>query len=102
MTLDDIEAIMTRQSELIAALDAHDASAITLASEALAAAVAAGRNNSNHSREADLPEQIGTALLQNKAAAMRTNTLLHWTRQRIGKISELRGMPVNGQRITYL
>lgn len=101
MTLDDIETIMARQSELIAALDAQDADAITLASEALAAAVAIGRNRDAVRHEPDGLSRIGDALQQNKAAALRTNTMLHWTRQRIGRIAELRGMHVGGQRASY-
>jgi hypothetical protein len=101
MTLDDIDAIMARQSELIAALDAQDAAAITLASEALAAAVATGRNRIDVRPDPALPERIGQALQQTNAAAMRTNTLLHWTRQRIGRIAELRGIPVSGRAVSY-
>jgi hypothetical protein len=101
MTTDDIDAIMAWQSELIAALDAQDAAAIISASEALAAAVAAGRNNAVGRPEAGLADHISAALQQNKAAAMRTNSLLHWTRQRIGKINELRGVPVGGASLTY-
>lgn len=96
MTIDDIDAIMARQAELIAALDAQDADAITLASEALAAAVARGRNNDATKPEPGLPNRIAELLQQNRAAAVRTNSLLHWTRQRIGKINELRGMPAHG------
>ena len=101
MTIDDIDAIMMRQTELIAALDAQDASAITLASEALAAAVASARNHDAVTAGLELSDMIGNALQQNRAAAMRANSLLHWTRQRIGKINELRGLAFAGHPHFY-
>ncbi len=101
MTIDDIDAIMVRQAELIAALDAQDASAITIASEALAAAVANARNHDAGTVGLELSDMIGNALQQNRAAAMRANSLLHWTRQRIGKINELRGLALAGSPRSY-
>jgi hypothetical protein len=101
MRLEQIEAIMARQEELTAALDAQDATAITLATEGLAAAVALAKNAPPAPAEPQLREKIGEALQQANGAAIRTNTMLHWTRQRIGRIAELRGMPNRYSDISY-
>jgi hypothetical protein len=101
MTVEQIETIMARQAELIAALDARDASAITHATEALAAAVALAKNAPPSPPEPKLRETINEALQQANGAAIRTNYLLHWTRQNIGRISELRGVPSGYRAISY-
>jgi hypothetical protein len=99
MRLEQIEAIMARQDELIVALDAQDATAITLATEALAAAVALAKNAPPVPAEPQLHAKVAEALQQANAAAMRANHMLHWTRQRIGRIAELRGA-AGGYRVT--
>ncbi len=101
MNLSHIDAIMARQSELIAALDTQDALAITSATEALAAAVALCKNAPAGPADNALPERIGEALQQSQAATIRVNMLAHWTRQRIGRIAELRGGTLSKQTLTY-
>lgn len=101
MRLEQVEAIMVRQEELIAALDAQDATAITLAAEGLAAAVALAKNAPPAHAEPQMREKIGEALQQANGAAIRTNYLLHWTRQRIGRIAELRSMPNRNGAVNY-
>ncbi len=92
---------MARQAELIAALDAQDATAITQATEALAAAVSLAKNAPPAPVERMLRETISEALQQANGAAIRTNYLLHWTRQKIARISELRGTPSGYRVISY-
>ena len=101
MTLVHLERIVARQSELIAALDAQDATAIIAATESLAAAISLAKNDplqfDNHASK----ERVAEALQIANSASIRINYLMHWTRQRIGKIAELRGQAPSGYRPSY-
>ena len=101
MNLDHLDRILARQSELIAALDAQDATAITAATEGLAAAISLAKNDvSQFDRRASAARVI-EALQSANSASIRINYLMHWTRQRIGKIAELRGQPVSSYHSSY-
>jgi hypothetical protein len=101
MNTDDLDSIIKRQSDLIAALDAQDASAITHATEALAAAMTISKSSPLQRGFEPPTERVTEALQQAKSASIRINYLLNWTRQRIGKIAELRGQPMNGYSSSY-
>jgi hypothetical protein len=101
MNIDHLDSIIRRQSDLIAALDAQDASAITHATEALAAAITLSKNSPQQRDFAPPAERVAEALQQANSASIRINYLMHWTRQRIGRIAELRGQPMNGYRTSY-
>jgi hypothetical protein len=101
MNTDDLDSIIKRQSDLIAALDAQDASAITHATEALAAAMTLSKSRPLQRGFEPPTERVTKALQQAKSASIRINYLLNWTRQRIGKIAELRGQPMNGYNSSY-
>jgi predicted RNA methylase len=92
MSLDSLDDVIRRQAELIAALDTMDAAAITNATEALAAALSISKSKDYSGDRAAARERIGHALQQSHAAAIRINSQMHWTRQRIDRIAELRGM----------
>lgn len=101
MNLDQLDRIIAWQSELISALDAQDATAITAATEGLAAAISLAKNDASKLEKRASPERVAQALQCANSASIRINYLMHWTRQRIGKIAELRGQPVNGYRSSY-
>ena len=101
MNLDHLDRIIARQSELIAALDAQDANAITLATEGLAAAISLAKNDISQFDKGASAERVAEALQSANSASIRINYLMHWTRQRIGRIAEMRGQPANGYRSVY-
>ena len=101
MNLDHLDRIVARQSELIAALDAQDATAITAATESLAAAISLAKNDVSQFDKRSSAERVAEALQSANAASIRINYLMHWTRQRIGKIAELRGRPATGYSSSY-
>jgi hypothetical protein len=101
MTLDHLDSIFARQSELIAALDAQDATAITAATEGLAAVITLAKNDPTRLDTSASQERMAEALQSANSASIRINYLMHWTRQRIGRIAELRGQPVSGYRSSY-
>ena len=101
MNLDHLDRIVARQSELIAALDAQDATAITVATDGLAAAISLAKNDVSQFDQRASAERVAQALQSANSASLRINYLMHWTRQRIGKIAELRGQPVAGYRSNY-
>ena len=101
MNVDHLDRIVARQSELIAALDAQDATAITAATESLAAAISLAKNDVSQFDKRASAERVAQALQSANSASIRINTLMHWTRQRIGKIAELRGQPVSGYHSSY-
>lgn len=86
-----VDAVISAQTALIAALDARDAGAIEAATRTLAEAVAAMRAQDSWRESSPLRAQIGHALRQSDAARIRINYLADWTRQRIDSIAELRG-----------
>ena len=101
MTLDHLEHIIAKQSELIAALDAQDATAITAATESLAGAITLAKNTAPTLSGTAPSERVAEALQIANSASIRINYLMHWTRQRIGKIAELRGQAPSGYRPSY-
>ena len=101
MNLDHLERIIARQSELIAALDAQDATAITAATESLAAAITLAKNEPLQFDKRASKARVTEALQIANSASIRINYLMHWTRQRIGKIVELRGQASSGYHPSY-
>ena len=101
MNASSIDLIVARQAELIAALGSQDATAITQATEALAAAIALAKNQPMQNEDTELPERLSAAIQQSNAAAIQVNYLMNWTRQRIGRIAALRGQTPAGYPITY-
>lgn len=97
--LDEVEA---RLSALTGALGGQDAGAIIAATEALAAAVVPLRDADIAPDEAPRAKRlIGGTLAQLEAAAIRVNILKDWTRQRIDRNREIRGIPMRGPALTY-
>lgn len=99
MMLDEVQS---RLDALVGALDGHDAGAIIAATEELATAVILFRGTaipagSEHRARA----LIGKTLGQLEAAAMRVNILKNWTRQRIDKSHEIRGIRPRGSALSY-
>jgi hypothetical protein len=86
----DLAAIIACQDSLIAALDGQDPAVIEAASARLAAALAQVRSRGTWHANGDDRAQIGHALKQSDAAAMRVNYLKDWTRQRIDGWAALR------------
>ena len=101
MTIDHFDRIVARQSELITALDAQDANAIILATEGLAAAISLAKNDSPQFDRGASAKRVAEALQSANSASIRINYLMHWTRQRIGRIAEMRGQPANSYRAMY-
>jgi antirestriction protein ArdC len=101
MNLDHLDRIVARQSELIAALIALDAAAITVATEGLAAAISLAKNDHLQSDKRVSTERIAEAFQSAHSASIRINYLMHWTRQRTGRIAELRGHQISGYRASY-
>ena len=75
------------QTRLIAALDAHDADAISSASAALAQAVDILRL----SPATPDSDELELVLKQTEAARIRVKYLTSWNRQKIDRLAELRG-----------
>ena len=97
--LDDVQA---RLDALTGALGGQDASAIIAATEALAAAVVPLRDaDIAHEQAPRAHKLIGSTLAQLEAAAIRVNILKNWTRQRIDRNREIRGIPLRGPALTY-
>jgi hypothetical protein len=94
-----LDALIDCQAKLIAALDAQDADAILLASEALAAAVAAAGLKDGAARR----EQVAHGLNLAEAAGIRVKYLTAWNRQKIARLAEFRGQtPANTYGNTWL
>ncbi len=87
MTTDNFAQLTVRQAELIEALDAGDADAILCASDALALAVAAVRDQSANTDRASIEHGLKLA----DSASRRINYLSAWNRQKIDRLAELRG-----------
>ena len=74
----------------MAALDARDVEAIKRACTALSIATEALQQAGTWEATPATQSRFDYALKQSKAAAMRVNTLSHWTRQKIDQLRELR------------
>lgn len=81
-----MQRVIDCQAELIAALDAQDADAIIIASNALADAVEHMRHSPSPVREA-----LVFGLKQAEAARIRVKYLTAWNRQKIDRLAEVRG-----------
>lgn len=97
--LDDMQA---KLDVLTQALDGQNAGEIIAATEALATAAILVRNAAVvPGQEARARSLIGKTLAQLEAAAIRVNILKNWTRQRIDRNHEIRGMTQRGPATTY-
>ena len=82
-----MERVIACQTDLIAALDAFDADAVTAASRALADALAL-------LPDSELPvdaDQLAYGMKQAEAARIRVKYLTAWNRQKIDRLAEIRG-----------
>lgn len=86
MTPGRFEILITRQTELIAALDAGDPDAILAASEAMASAVEAARGERASHRD-----HLDHGLKLADAARIRVKYLTAWNSQKIDRLAQLRG-----------
>lgn len=90
-----LEEVISRQEQLILALDARDPAAIETATVELADALRAlGAEGAVYGTA---PQRVDHALRQAQAARIRVNVLSDWTRQRIDRLSEIR----SGSALTY-
>lgn len=94
--------VQERLDTLVDTLDGQDAGAIIAATEALATAVILFRGASFPTgSEAHARTLITRTLAQLEAAAIRINILKDWTRQRIDRNQQLRGIAPQGSVLTY-
>lgn len=90
-----LDQVISRQDQLILALDERDADAIETATARLADALRAlGAEGAVYDTP---PQRVDHALRQAQAARIRVNVLADWTRQRIDRLSEIR----SGSTLTY-
>ncbi len=92
MTEIALDHILDCQRALIAALDERDISAIEHNSNQLAKATQQLQNHDTWLANADTRGKIEHGLKQLNAARTRANILSDWTRQRIDRLNELRGI----------
>lgn len=90
MTAQSIEALMQCQTALIAALDAGDVAEIERATQEMGSAVEALRADDGRVGSNSLPS-LDHAMRQNQAARIRVNYLSEFNRQKIDRLSEIRG-----------
>ena len=91
-----LDQMIACQDALLAALDARDADAIERATAALANATLTMEQPGAWETTPEARAGLDHAIKQSKAAAIRVNTLSHWTRQKIDQLDELRsGTPVH-------
>jgi hypothetical protein len=90
MTMGGIDALISCQDALIAALDARDAAGIEKATADLAAAVQAVKAQDVWRTATGGREKVDHAIRQSDAARIRVNYMADWTRQRIDQLNELR------------
>lgn len=86
-----LDALIAGQAALIAALDSNDVSAIEQATKEMAHALEAvrGAELSLDTRAAD---DLDYAMKQSHAARIRVNCLSEWTRQKIDRLEQIRGV----------
>jgi hypothetical protein len=82
-----IDQVIACQTDLIAALDAFDADAVTAASKALADVLALLPDDD---RPVDA-DQLAYGMKQAEAARIRVKYLTAWNRQKIDRLTEIRG-----------
>ncbi len=98
-----VSEVESSQQALQAALSTLDATAITIATEALAAAVARLRNHDandagDDTAVVDRLEKLRQGLNE---TAISTNILKDWTRQRIDRTNRLRGINSSAKMLSY-
>lgn len=86
-----LKRLIEAQGALINALDSRDADRIEEATRALDQTLVEMRSRDSWQETADTRESVTHALNQTTAARIRVNYLADWTRQRIDRLSELRG-----------
>jgi hypothetical protein len=91
LTQSPLKALIAAQADLIGALDSQDALAIETATQALHERVAAMRIPGAWRDGPDAQAQLDHALKQSEAARARVNILSLWTRQKIDRLTEIRG-----------
>ena len=91
MKADALDTLIDCQAALIAALDGGDVSAIEQATSALAVAVGNAQGRGAWRAQNQYRDKIEYGLKQSKAASIRVNCLSHSTRQRIVRLTDLRG-----------
>jgi hypothetical protein len=91
LTQSPLKALIAAQADLIGALDSQDAVAIETATLALQERVAAMRNPGAWRDGPEAQAQLDHALKQSEAARARVNILSLWTRQKIDRLTEIRG-----------
>lgn len=91
MNDDQIEAVITAQGALIAALDAADVAAIEAATRDLAALIESVRRSGSIRASNGTKSRVDHALKQGDAARMRVNYLADRTRQRADRLTAHRG-----------
>jgi hypothetical protein len=90
----EVETLIACQTALLAALDAGDVAALEEATARVAAAVSAVRAQGGWGGDAHQKDRIAHALKQAEAARTRVNFLTDRTRQRIERLSEMRGQRI--------
>lgn len=90
MSMGGIDALISCQDALIAALDARDAEGIEKATADLAAAIHTVKAQDVWRTATGGREKVDHAIKQSDAARIRVNYMADWTRQRIDQLSELR------------
>lgn len=98
-----VSEVEASQQALQAALATLDATAITAATEALAVAVARLRNYDANDGANDKAVVGRLETLQRglNEAAISTNILKDWTRQRIDRTNRLRGINASAKILSY-
>jgi hypothetical protein len=96
MSVGNLETIIACQNDLLLALDARDVASMESASAALQVAVNAAKSTDTWQNHAEAKAKIDYALKQSDAARTRVNFLSDWTRQKIEKLAELRGVAHSG------
>lgn len=97
-----MNAVSEQLGLLVEALDGHDAGDIVAASEGLShAVVALAQVQFPAGSEAHAQGLITKTLMQLEAAAIRVNVLKAWTRQRIDRNHQIRGIRPRGMALNY-
>jgi hypothetical protein len=92
MTMSVLDHLIHCQSRLLSALDARDADAIGQATTALYHAIDGVEAEGAWTEATTTRAQVDHAIKQTEAARIRVNILTDWTRRRIARLSELRGL----------
>lgn len=88
---DSLDALIASQAALIAALDSNDVLAIEQATKELASIIEKVRD-AELTPEASSSRDLDYAMKQSHAARIRINCLSEWTRQKIDRLDQIRGL----------